>query len=318
MTFTRFPPFYARLLSLAICSCLCGLDSLATAQEHQEDAQQPAPLIRLGKIESELIEESSGLALCTNVENAIWTHNDSGNPPEVFLLATSGKLLATTKLDGARNIDWEAMCQATVDGKSYLVIGDVGDNEAKRSSYCLYVYPEPHTVTQTNEKTVPTKIEFTYPDGPRNCEAIAFDASTKEIWLIEKRYVDNRQPGQPGIYTLPMRTTSTDRAVVAKRIGDFRVRNVTDMAFSPDGTRLIIRNYLNAHLFVRATGKNWHESVTSEKPVPIALPIQRQGEAICFTADSKSVIVTSEVAGQPIWQVDLESQLNSPSKSSRD
>ncbi len=310
----RLTGFYAKLAFLATCSLFYAINFPVAGQEKEVESAQLAPLIRLGKIDSERIGESSGVAICGNVKDALWTHNDSGNPAEVYLLSNKGNLLATTKLEGARNIDWEAMCQANVNGKSYLVIGDVGDNNAKRPNVCLYVYPEPRSNGRDQLKTRPAKVEFTYPDGARNCEAISFDASTGDIWLIEKRYVDDNRAGQPGIYTLPLQTTSTNNILVAKRIGDFPFRNVTDMAFSPDGKRLIVRNYLNAHLYIRPPGKNWHETVSTEKPKTIALPIQRQGEAICFTPDSKSVIVTSEVAGQPIWQVDLDYQLNPASK----
>lgn len=304
----KIKPNCSRLMFFAICGFLLCTDVRVAGQEQNVAPAKLEPLIRLGKIDSGLIGESSGLALCGSAKDAIWTHNDSGNPPEVYLLANTGKLLATTTLEGASNIDWEAMCLATVNGKTYLVIGDVGDNQRKRPSCHLYVYPEPQPGSSAMLKTTPARIEFKYPGGARNCEAISFDASTGDVWLIEKRYVDDRQVGQPGIFTLPLQTTSTNKTLVAKRIGDFPVRNVTDMAFSPDGTRLIIRNYLNAHLYDRSPDKSWRETVTTEKPKLIVLPIQRQGEAICFTADSKSVIVTSEVKGQPIWLVNLEVQ----------
>lgn len=303
----RITPLYARLLSFAMFSCFGWFNVIGQEPEAE-------PLIRLGIIASQRITESSGLTLSSHVKDAFWTHNDSGNPPEVYLLSFTGKLLATVPLNGASNIDWEAMCPATVDDKSYLVIGDVGDNQLKRQGYCLYIFPEPNPGAGNEPKTTPAKLEFKYPDGPRNCEAISFDVSTGDIWLIEKRYVDDKREGQPGVYLLPLQTTSTTNTLVAKRIGDFPIRNVTDMAFSPDGNTLIIRNYLSAHLYVRSPDKSWRETITTEKPKLIALPIQRQGEAIGFTADSKSVIVTSEVKSQPIWQIDLECQLDSAAK----
>jgi len=282
--------------------------ALIAQLEEKKSAPPIPPVVQLGRIDSPLILESSGLAICATRANAIWTHNDSANASAVYLLSTSGQLLANVAVSGINNLDWEAMCGAVINGQRYLVIGDVGDNLERRTSCFIYLFPEPNIAGETPvvQKVKPIRLEFRYPDGPHNCEAIGFDQLSNKLWLVEKRYVDDDRKTRPGVFSLPLQLTDTKRPIVANRIGNFPVRNVTGMDFSPDGERLIIRNYLNAHLYTRKNEMTWRETIASQTPKPIVLPIQRQGEAICFTADSKSVIVTSEVRRQPIWQVNLD------------
>ena len=48
------------------------------------------------------------------------------------------------------------------------------------------------------------------------------------------------------------------------------------------------------------------------------LVIERQGEAICFSKDGQSVIVTSEFRKQPIWQVKIDNGRDAESSDPQD
>ena len=114
--------------------------------------------------------------------------------------------------------------------------------------------------------------------------------------------MDDLKKRIPGIYRLKFDLKSKG-ILTATRVADYPVRNVTGMAFSPNGRKLIVRNYLNAHFYERQPDQTWEQVFQSQKPRRIVLPVQRQGEAICFTPDSQAVIVTSETKRQPIWQI---------------
>ena len=131
-------------------------------------------MVQLGRIESQKIVESSGLALSHYFKDAFWTLNDSGNSNEIYLISFDGKLLSTVELKGVKNLDWEAMCPAKIDGQNFLIIGDVGDN-GRRRKYCeLHLIREPSKQKQS-AKTKPISIKIEYPDGAVNCEAIGFE-----------------------------------------------------------------------------------------------------------------------------------------------
>lgn len=153
---------------------------------------------------------------------------------------------------------------------------------------------------------------------PINCEAAAVDPLTNDIWFVEKIYINSNQKTAPGIFALTLpksivkpgdgsspETPQAAKIQMAERIGDFPVRNVTGMAFSPDGNKLLVRNYFGAHLYRRREKESWRQTIKLTKPIKVAIPLQRQGEAVCFTPDSNAIILTSEVVNQPIWRVGL-------------
>ncbi|MDB4460756.1 hypothetical protein N9047_01035 [bacterium] len=298
-----------RTCILLFAICIYALVSFPW-QESRSNSNK-SDLVVLGTNRNKDVTESSGLAFSRQIPDAIWTINDSGNADRAFLLQTNGKLLAEIKLKEARNIDWEALADFEIDGKPYLMIADVGDNARRRKSYQLYFFPEPDLHQQIKtagdkpvKKTVkPKQIEFNYEDGPKNCEAIGVDSNNQKIWLVEKVAFGASQKKTPGVYALDFSLKSKKKTRVAKRIADFPIRNVTGMDFSDDGNSLIIRNYLNAHLYTRLDDQPWSELINETTPRAVLLPIQRQGEAICFTPDSQALIVTSEFISQPIWKV---------------
>ena len=296
-----------------------GVPTEVIQEEHAKKTGEEDLLESLGINANRELAETSGIAICSFVENSIWTLNDSGHSAHLFLLKTSGKILAKVELTNARNIDWESMSRFKIDNQSYLMVGDVGDNLNRRKDCHLYLIKEPDLSGQLAVKPKTpvitsvdsTRIDFTYSDGARNCEAIAVDILGNQIWLVEKIYLDKRGETPPGMYVLPLNLKPEKKPLVAKRVSDFPPCNVTGMDFSPDGKRLIIRNYLNAHLYSRVD-ESWETVIKTTKPNVVVLPIQPQGEAVCFTEDSESLIITSELNRQPIWKVNLKSNFQQP------
>ena len=254
---------------------------------------------------------------------AIWTFNDSSGKEKLYRIGFEGRTEATVDLKGAKNRDWEAMCSFKVDDQRFLAVGDVGDNLSKRKDCKVYVMPEPTFDFQVDfhgklipkdTKVKPKSFEFTYEDGPHNCEAMGYNSEDKSYWFVEKILVINRQKNQPGIYVLqdphnPADDSGDEKKKpknVAKRIADFPVRNVTGMAFSDDNQKLVVRSYFAYFLFEKEEGETWPETIARSKPVAQPLPLQTQGEAICFLPDGNSVLVTSELSNAIIWQVLLD------------
>ena len=314
---------------------LCGpLLQNSSAQEGEKSkpktskfATKDNRFIKLGQILDRKVVESSGVAIAASKADepasAIWTFNDSSGKEKLYRIGFEGRTEAVVDLKGARNRDWEAMCSYKVDDQRFLAVGDVGDNLSKRKSCTVYVMPEPTFDFQVDfhgklipqeTKVKPKSFEFTYEDGPHNCEAMGYNSADKSYWFVEKILVINRKKTQPGIYVLmdPLNLANDpdDKKEkpknVAKRIAEFPVRNVTGMAFSDDNKKLVIRSYFAYFVFEKEEGETWQESITRSKPVPQPLPLQTQGEAICFLPDGNSVLVTSELSNAIIWKVLLD------------
>jgi hypothetical protein len=277
-----------------------------------QEAKDSPSLTQLGILESDEIRESSGICRSVEYPAAYWTHNDSGNGPNVFLLSAEGKTLANVKLKGAVNQDWEDICNAKIEGEPFILIGDVGDNKARRKFCRLYIFKEPRIELGSDSEKIELDsfrcLEFEYDNGPRNCEAIAFDELSQELLLVEKIGLRDA-PAQSGVFAIQLQNSAQEQRLKARRIGAVGIRGATAMSLSPDNNWLVIRNYVNAHLYRRTVGQTWPEALANNQPALVGLPIQRQGESICFTADSKSIIVTSESKRQPIWQIRIEDQL---------
>ncbi len=291
--------------------------SLADAFEFNDRHSSKDSLTKLGVVRGNELTENSGISRSHLYPDSVWCHNDSGHSPTLYLVRYDGQLLAKCPVTKAQNADWEDVASFEIDGVPYLLVGDVGDNRGRRQNIAFYLIREPvlelgdgKVVEQPVE--ILQKIVAVYEDGPRNCEAIGVCQASGELFLVEKKAFGSR--GQkPGVYTLDLKPFLQGLAKRGKggrqelrRVAEFPVRNVTGMAFSEDSRKVVIRDYLAAHLLVRGEKETWQERFQRGKPRLLPLPIERQGEAICFEAGGQAVITTSEFARQPIWKVTIE------------
>jgi len=246
------------------------------------------------------INESSGLASSRLTPGVFWTHNDSGDPPRAFAFNRKGQNLATLTIRDAQAVDWEDMCSYTLGQKSYLLLADVGDNDAKRKSCTLYIVEEPKLDATKRNANLSTdaavRIEFSYEDGPRDCESVAVDPTEKTILLISKRG-DKRY-----VYTLPIPETTPAKPLLAKKIATISIPQTTAMDISPDGQRAVVLTYLQAYEFTRRDGESWAQTF-ARTPRTLLMPLRRQGESICFGPDGKILYLTSEQLPTPLIEI---------------
>lgn len=244
----------------------------------------------LCRLDSQQVNESSGLAASVKCPGEFYTHNDSGDSARIFRFDLSGKVTATISLEGTKAIDWEDMEISVVGGKSVVFIGDIGDNAKRRGSVQVYRFPEPGRGVQKVTKL--DTLDLKYPDGPRDCEALLVAPKTGKIWLITKEEI-----GKFGIYSLmyPNKSGSyvlTKEAFVERQILD----KVTAGSISPDGKWLAFRTYVSIQVYPYAE-KWW-----TQKPRIMPSPKEEQGEAIAFDLKSERLLTTSEGAPCPISQ----------------
>ncbi len=111
---------------------------------------------QLCELPSEILE-TSGLENGPN--DWFWTHNDSGNPTELYCIDTLGVIQRVVSVVGDSNTDWEDL---TKDNQGNLYIGNFGNNNLNRTD--LGIVKIPSIDTCTTSAMVSDTIRFTYSD----------------------------------------------------------------------------------------------------------------------------------------------------------
>jgi len=223
------------------------------------------------------ITESSGLAASSLHKGIYWTHNDSDDGPYVYAVdSATGKTVATVTMRGVGSPrDVEAI---SIGPDDQIYVGDIGDNLGGSWDHVwIYRFPEPK---QLKDMTVTaTQYVVRYQDGARNAESLVIHPKTGRAYIVSK----NEDGG--GLYEGP-KTLSASGVNIFRRIADIPLW-ATDAAFSPDGTRLVVRGYFNAEMY-RWSGGAPHDIGDLD------VPLQRQGESVTFTPDGRALMYGSE------------------------
>jgi hypothetical protein len=180
------------------------------------------------------LSEASGLTLSRSHPGLLWSHNDSG-APVLFAVTTGGAIKSKVTVAGAHVEDWEDIAAGPCPQGSCLYIGDIGDNNPSRQRITVYRLKEPAPAEGTTRAV--EAFHATYPDGPRDAEAM-FVASN-DIFILTKdppatlyRFPQKLQPDGTGQL---QRIASFDDT--------FRKERVTGAAASPDGQWVVLRTH---------------------------------------------------------------------------
>jgi hypothetical protein len=293
---------------------LLGLLGAAVSEHRTEPPPEadPAGPRLVALITEPVLDEISGLAVSRRHPDLLWTHNDSGDAPQIHAVGTDGSLRATVRLRGVDNIDYEDIAAFELDGEPYLMVGDVGDNGGVRRELQLHVLREPEAVVD-GEAEVAWTIRFRWPDGPRDCESVAVDPVRGEVLLASKR----RVPAE--LFRLPLRPTG--RVLTAERVGllagivqptaedlaqhpvygRYRAQ-VTAIDLSPDRRSLALLTYRQAYLYRRGDGEDWASAIR-RRPQSLDMPWLAQAEAIAFDLEGRTVWVSSERLPAPLLRL---------------
>jgi hypothetical protein len=264
---------------------------IGTPWSSPASAQKPPPKASfVANLENQQVSESSGVAASLRAKNVYWTHNDSGGKAELFAFDAAGKDLGVFTLAGVTARDWEDMASAKVGAAPFLFVGDIGDNIEDQKSVRIYRFLEPKL---DDTKSIENFDTFTvsYPDGAHNAEALMV-SPTGDIYVVTKNDF-----GDSGLFRLRAPTKSgkyTFEKVAQLKIegGNVYSHRVTAGDISPDGKAVVLRTYFSV-LFFRV---DLVEDIAKVKPVSLPVPLERQGEAICFDIINDRLVTTTEGA----------------------
>ena len=99
----------------------------------------------------------------------------------------------------------------------------------------------------------------------------------------------------------PPATFPNKNTIVSFKRGIFGT-SCTSADVSPDGSLLAVLTYTDCFLYRRSAKESWATAVARE-PQALALPSIYQAEALCFSSDGKSLIVSSERTPTPLYRI---------------
>jgi hypothetical protein len=267
------------------------------------------------------VAEISGIAASRRDDDLFWVNNDSHAGPTLYALGSDGRIRAEVAVQGQANIDWEDLAGYTLDGEPMLLIADTGDNGGMRSELALIALVEPELVPgqATTSVTPRWVLRFRWPDGPRDCEAVAVDAVAREVLLLSKKRVPAQlfriplaAAANPGIVAVAEQIASIPKlpqpsaAELARDPGYWRYRGqISAMDVSPDGLRMLVLSYRDAYLYDRRPGEAWRDALARPWRA-LGLPGLPQAEAIAFDRNGEAIWVTTERLPAPLLHLQLK------------
>jgi hypothetical protein len=280
----------------------CGAESAADAPE----AKKIAPdVLLVGHIEQPRITESSGVVVSRKNPDLFWTHNDGGGKRQVlYAMTRQGKALAEFRVTGALLEDWEDIAS---DDNGHLFLGDVGNNDGKRTALAVHQVDEPDAQqSQSGLARVTRTWALNFPVKSFDCESLI-------VWqdhgyLISKVFDDERA----GLYRFSLTNLAASQTLTF--LGDLKIDSpVTGAAISQDGKLLGLVAKNGAYVFrvkgdiERAThGKATeftrfrHEHIEGCTFVP---------EGLLATAESREIYLFTDEAFQSATVRNSKSQI---------
>jgi len=262
------------------------------------DAPDTLALIADGRL-----TELSGIAPSRLRDNLFWLHNDSGDDPRVFAVDASGRTRAVCSVGNAVHTDWEDMASVLLQGSSWLYIGDIGDNDATRSSIQVYRLREPVIDTSWVDRSIyadAEKATLAYEDGARDSEALMVDPVNGDIYLVEK--TDSRAAG---IYHAAWPGNGGE--TVLRRVAELSLpfsfsflRRVTAGDLGTDGGSAVFRSYGGIVEYYAAAGSTLPALLATDSSAVIYSPALPQAEAVCYLRNGRAIVTGSEGSHQPL------------------
>jgi len=280
----------------------------------------------LGQVQNPALDEASGLVASRRHGGVIWAHNDGGENPGLFAIATDGTDLGFHPLvvDGVSDMEDIAMISGP--NGDDILLADIGDNGARRASIRIYRFaePDPTVIAPITDVEV---IDFVYPDRPHNAEVLLFDEANGQIVIVTKEQdvvdgippelgptapsfvfagpLDAQRRGPIELFAVGM----LDTPLLETRTTALTTHPISLLGFggiptggdvSPDGALIALRTYETIWLWPRLAERSVAEALVSD-PCQVRVAPEGQGEAVAFFGNS--LITLSEGSNRPLFEL---------------
>jgi len=260
--------------------------------------------VKKGQINDRYIHEASGLAYTRRPGHSgiFWTHNDSPDHGEagnwINAISVNGQRRAGVELQGIRNKDWEDIAVNQENGKSFIYIGDIGNNGNWRSTLTIYKFEEPYVSPYkwNGNKHIRkiTRIHIKYPHNKRyDCEAMVVDPRNKDILLFTKDTNNYRSH----VYKVPHNNANVK---TLEKITTLPYKKVTGADISPSGNTLALTSYGEGWSWHKPSQLSWANFLKSN-PTPCKLNLKQENQREAIAITNSGFWTTSEHRNQPLW-----------------
>jgi hypothetical protein len=265
-----------------------------------------------GRLQIKAMDEISGIAASGINPDIYYVHNDSGDTSRFFAILPTGKVKSTIYfkgdpkeiLFGVHDCEDIAVGPGPAKGKSYVYLGDIGDNYSIRKYITVYRMEEKTAWAKDSlSKAEAVPIHFKYPDGPKDAETLMIDPIEKLMYIVSKRQ------DSVTVYTSPLSYIANDTLVLTKRCklffkGYILLKWITAGDISKDGQQILIKSYSKVYYWKRDNNEPVWKTL-QKKPLELPYIQEKQGEAIGFTPDGKGYYTTSEGVYSPIYYYNI-------------
>ncbi len=288
-----------------LCLVLCVLPTLPLAAQTSWTFVRPERSSPPVFFQDSALIESSAVVVSRTQPGVLWTLNDSGNDPLLFAVDSLGRTLATFRVRGAVNQDWESLATGRCGKTRCLYIGDTGDNQEQRAGVVIYRVAEPAVGggSARDGETGPTeRLQLRYPDGPHDVEAMLVTRAGNLLLITKGR------SGGILLFRVPASAWASVGIVTAEALGvlpitpDLAGRQVTDAALAADNRAVAIRTYREIFFFLRTK-----DDRLKPKQPPVACDIagwEPQGEGVDWL-DDRRLVLTSERFSAPAGSIHI-------------
>ncbi|MGH7704049.1 MAG: hypothetical protein ACREMO_13215 [Gemmatimonadales bacterium] len=285
------------------CLVLCFLFTLPLAAQTSWTFVRPERSSPPVFFQDTALSESSAVVVSRTQPGVLWTLNDSGNDPLLFAVDSLGRTLATFRVRGAVNEDWESLDTGPCGTTRCLYIGDTGDNQERRAWVVVYRVAEPAVragSAREGDTDPAERLQVRYPDGPHDVEAMLVTRAGNLLLITKGR------SGSILLFRVPASAWAGAGVVTAEALGRLSIipdligRQVTDAALAPDNRTVAIRTYREIFFFLRTKD----DRLKATRP-PVACDIsglEPQGEGVDWL-DDRRLVLTSERSSAPAGSI---------------
>jgi hypothetical protein len=235
----------------------------------------------MGKVDQ---DEISGIGISRSCDNRLWGINDSGNGPYLYQFdRETAETRCIFFLENMENIDWEDLSTPLLsNGKPGLLIADIGNNLQNRKILTLYRFSEPACdCEQGGEISISPEyeqIDFIYPEGTNDAEALFTDEKTGDIYILSK----NTSSSEVYLLPYPQDTEVVDTLI---HLGSLPFPLVVAADYSSDKDILMVKTYDRIFIWENPDGRPVSKLIFDEPMIAPYNPIELQGESICISPE---------------------------------